>query len=89
MTTEKVKFGNYDELPLTKEEMHQRLSCLLGREIWKGGTPFSSQIQLQDRKVSRKPCFFENDLEAAFKDIAAELSAKDVPSDLPRGGRSE
>lgn len=72
-------FGNYDELPLTKEEMCKRLSNLLEREIWKGGTPFSSEIELPERRVSRKPDRLENELEVAFGEIAA--GARDLPAD--------
>jgi len=73
------KFGNYDELPLSKEQMRQHLSHLLGREIWNGGTPFTSEIELPERMVSRKPDRFANDLEAAFREIAS--GARDVPGD--------
>jgi hypothetical protein len=75
-----MKFGNYDKLPLTKAQRGQRLSHLLGRAVWEEGAPFSSEIQLQERKVSRKlPCF-ENELEAAFREIAAEVKARGIPS---------
>ena len=74
-----MKFVNHDDLPLTKGQMRQRLSHLLGREIWKGGIPFSSEIQLLERRVSRKPDLFENDLEAAFRAIIA--GAQDVSTD--------
>lgn len=76
-----MKFGNYDELPLTKAQMRQRLSHLLGRALWKEGTPFSSEIQLPERKVSRKPSRFENDLEGAFREIVAEVKERGISTD--------
>jgi len=75
------KFGNYDELPMSKEQMGQRLSEVLGRSLWREGTPFSSEIPLRERKVNRKPRRFENDLETAFKDIAAEVKERGIPSE--------
>jgi hypothetical protein len=81
MTTKEVTFGNYGELPLSRAQIRQRLSLLLGRAIWKDGVPFSREIRLPEQRVSRKPSLFENDLEVAFKALAAEFKAKDVPSD--------
>src|ERR1700720_4107077 len=74
-------FGNYDELPVGKEEMCKRLSELLGRSVWKEGTPFTSTIPLRERRVSRKPIRFEKDLESAFKEIVAEVKEKSTPSE--------
>jgi hypothetical protein len=81
MGSETVRFSNYDKLPLSKEQMLQRLSQLLGRSIWKEGTPFSEEIRLPERKVSRKPSRFANDLQDVFGGIAAEVTKRGVPSD--------
>ncbi len=81
MTPGERTFGNYRELPLSKDQIRQRLSQLLARSIWKEGTRFGTEIRLPERKVSRKPSRFENDLQAVFSEIVAEVAERGVPSD--------